>query len=150
MLSMRPTKTETQKDLIMIASPIYPHKSGKEKMAPTFLKYVSQRSLAVVMFVALAVVASVGNKPSHKTALDLTNSFSIRQSRDQESFLSPNPWQLFGNTLRSIRNAFNDPALIECAKDQGVDTADSPMASDSPASSMQSAKDFGNKSALNQ
>jgi hypothetical protein len=148
MLSMRPSKTETQKGLVMIASPIYRQKPSTEKVAPSFLKYISQRSLAVAMFVALALLASVGNKPSEKSNSGLTSKLSVSQQQEQ-TYLSLNPEQLFDNIVRSVKDAFNDPTLIEYAKERGEDTPDSPVASNQSASGKQSAKDFRNKSALN-
>lgn len=132
----------------MIASPLYHQKRSKEKGAPAFLKYVTQRSLAVAMFLSLALLASVGNKPSEKRNLGLSTNLSVSQKGEQ-TYLSLNPKQLFDNIAGSVNEAFNDPALIEYAKEQGGDTPDSPIASDQPASGKESTKDFGNKCALN-
>jgi hypothetical protein len=107
----------------MIASPLYHQKASGEKRPHTLFKYVTQRSLAVVMFVALAVLASIGNKPSDKRNPGLSN--TICQPGDQQSYLALNPRQLFGNIVRSVKDAFNDPALIEYAKEQGIDGCDS-------------------------
>lgn len=105
----------------MIASHLYHQRPTKEKEPPTLHKYVIQRSLAVLMFIALAVVASVRNKPSDKRKSGLITSFSISQSLDQQRYLSLNPRQLFENAVGSIKDAFNDPALIEYANEQGAD-----------------------------
>ncbi len=61
----------------MIASHLYHQKPTKEKEPPTLHKYVTQRSLAVLMFIALAVVASVRNKPPDKRKSGLSTSVSI-------------------------------------------------------------------------
>ena len=107
----------------MIAFPIY-HQKPSGKKAATFLTYVTQRSLAVVMFVALAIVASLGNKPSNNRSPGISNdSF---QPSAQQSYLALNPRQLFDNIVRSVNDAFNDPALIEYGKEQGIDGCDSP------------------------
>ena len=89
------------------------------------LKYVSQRSLTVLTFIALAVVGSVGNKSSDKRKSGLSTSVSISQSRAQQRYLSLNPRQLFENVVGSIKDAFNDPRLIEYAKEQSADVPDS-------------------------
>ena len=106
----------------MIASPLY-RQTASAKKAPSFLKYVTQRSLAVVLFLALAVLASFGNRPSGKTIPGLSKTMS--QSGEQQSYLALNPRQLFENIVRSANDAFNDPALIEYAKEQGIDGCDS-------------------------
>jgi hypothetical protein len=109
----------------MIASHLYHQNPTKHKKSPTLLKYVSQRSLAVLMFIALAVVASVDKKPSDKGTSGLNTSFSISQSLDQKRYLSLNPRQLFENVVGSIKDAFNDPALVQYANEQGADIPDS-------------------------
>ena len=91
--------------LLMITYPFYCQTPSTKK---ALLKHVSQRSLAVVLFIALAVLASVGNKPSERTP-----SPSLNQG------------QFFDNVVRSIKDAFNDPELIEYAKEQGTDGCDS-------------------------
>jgi hypothetical protein len=110
----------------MIASTLYCQLSSKK--ASSLGKYVTQRSLAVLMFVALAVVASVENKPSDKRKSDLSTSVSASQSLEQQRYLSLNPQQLFESVVGSIKDAFNDPALIEYANEQGADIPDSPTA----------------------
>jgi hypothetical protein len=105
----------------MIASPVY--RQLPSKKTTSLGKYVTQQSLAVLMFVALAVVASVGNKPSGNKRSDLNT--NVSESPDQQRQLSLNPRQLFGNVVGSIKDAFNDPALIEYANEQGADIPDS-------------------------
>jgi hypothetical protein len=107
----------------MIASPVY--RQLPSKTATSLGKYVTQQSLAVLMFIALAVVASVENKPSGNKKSDLNTNVSISESADQQRRLSLNPRRLFGNVVGSIKDAFNDPAVIEYANQQGVDIPDS-------------------------
>jgi len=118
-------KTPNTERPSMIASPIYHQKPTKEKGPPMLLNYVSQRSLTVLTFIALAVVASVGNKSSDKRKSGLSTSVSISQSRAQQRYISLNPRQLFENVVGSIKDAFNDPRLIEYANEQGADIPDS-------------------------
>ena len=107
----------------MIAATLY--RQLPSKKASSLGKYITQRSLAGLMFVALAVVASVGNKPSDKRKSDLSTSVSASQSLDQQRYLSLNPQRLFENVVGSIKDAFNDPALIEYGNEQGADIPDS-------------------------
>jgi hypothetical protein len=107
----------------MIAPTLYRQLSSKK--ASSLGKYVTQRSLAVLMFIALAVVASVGNKPSDKRKSDLGTSVSASQSLDQQRYLSLDPRLIFENVVGSIKDAFNDPALLEYANEQGADIPDS-------------------------
>src|SRR4029078_5388218 len=65
-----------------------PSKPTKEKGPPMLLKYVSQRSLTVLTFIALAVVGSVGNKSFDKRKSGLSTSVSISQSRAHQRYLS--------------------------------------------------------------
>ncbi len=104
----------------MITSPIYYRKSFREKAAPTLLKYVSQRSLAVLLFVAFALLASVGNKSSNKRSPGLSSSLAISQARDRQTYLSLNPSPLIDKVVASVKDAFNDPALIEYANEQQI------------------------------
>ena len=110
----------------MIASLVYRQLPSK-KVSPLG-RYVTQRSLAVLMFVALAVVASFGNKQSDKRKSDTSTGVSASQSLDRQQYLSLNPRQLFEDVVGSIKDAFNDPALIEYANEQGADIPDSPTA----------------------
>jgi hypothetical protein len=127
----------------MIASPIYHQKRGQRKAA-TFLTYVTQRSLAIAMFVALAVLASIGNKPSGKTNLGLTS--SVSQPGNQQSYLALNPPQLFDNIVRSVKDAFNDPALVQYANDHAA--MGSPTLTMPTHSGNRGAQNFGNKCAV--
>ena len=134
-------KTNLEKDLIMIASPFYHEKAAREKGPHSLLKYVTQRSLAVVMFLAFTLLASVGNRSSQST----TRSLIGKQSSDQGRYLSLNPRHLFDNIARSVKDAFNDPALVQYANDQAV--MDSPTVTTPTDSGNRNAQNFGNKCA---
>jgi len=108
----------------MIASILYRQTSGAKK-ASTFLKHVSQGSLAVVLFIALAVLASIGNTTSDKGSSAPSYSPSVSQPAEDEPYLSLDLGHLFAKTVWSIKDAVNDPALIEYAKEQGIDMPDS-------------------------
>jgi hypothetical protein len=104
----------------MIASPIYHRNSPREKATPTLVKYVSQRSLAVLLFIALALLASVGNKSSNKRNPGLSSGLAISQSRDEQTYLSLHPPRLVDKVFASVKDAFNDPALMEYANEQQI------------------------------
>lgn len=123
----------------MIASPLYHQRMPEKKGQHSLLKYVTQRSLAVVMFIAFTLLASLGNKSS------ITSSLSDKQASDEGRYLSLNPRHLFDNVARSVKDAFNDPALVQYANEQRVwDWPTLPRPTDPGAGS---AKNFGNKCA---
>jgi hypothetical protein len=149
----------------MIASPIYQRKSFREKAAPTLLKYVSQRSLAVLLFIALAFLASLGKKSSDKRDPGLRRSLAIPKARDQQTYLSITSWRPVDRIVASIEDTFNDPELIEYASEQQIpdslmtgrpeeqSTCSTPNDSDPIAAftfkSSLPATDIGNKNAAN-
>jgi hypothetical protein len=92
-----------------------------EKAAYGLLKHVSQRSLAVVMFIVVTLLASVSRKSSDK----IKPNPSGQHSSSDEQYLSLNPGQLFGNITWAVEKAFNDPALVQYGNEQGVDGLDS-------------------------
>ena len=108
----------------MIASTLYRRTSGAKK-ASTFLKHVSGRSLAVVLFIALAVSASIGNTTSDKGSSASSFNLSVSQPAEDEPYLSLGLGHLFAKSVWSIKDAGNDRALIEYAKAQGIDIPDS-------------------------
>jgi len=108
----------------MIASTLYRQMSGAKK-ASTFLKHVSGGPLAVVLFIALAVLTSIENTTSDKGSSAPSYSLSVSQPAEDEPYLSLDPGHLFAKTVWSIKDAVNDPALIEYAKAQGIDISDS-------------------------
>lgn len=48
----------------MFASPLSNQKSGAIKASPGFLRYLTQQTLALLMFIAFAILASIGGKES--------------------------------------------------------------------------------------
>ena len=121
MSSRRSKRIKTPKDLIMIASPLSHQKASAGNAPHVFLKYVPKRSLAVVMFITFMLLASLGNKSSEK----ITPNQSVKQSSGDGRYLSLNPRHLFENIARSVKDAFNDPALLEYANEQGADIPES-------------------------
>jgi hypothetical protein len=121
--------TMLQKDLIMLASPFNYQTRSTAKVPPGFLKYVSQRSLAVIMFIALAVMASVGNKQSDSKKPGLGDTSSIPIPQGYDAVLLLNPSQLADNIVRFFKDAVNDSSLREYARQQGINVCDSLTAS---------------------
>jgi hypothetical protein len=107
----------------MIASTLYRQTSGAKK-ASTFLKHVNGGPLAVVLFIALAVLPSIGNTTSDKRSSAPSYSLSVSHPAEDEPYLSLDLGHLFSKTVWSIKDAVNDAALIEYAKAQGIDIPD--------------------------
>jgi hypothetical protein len=118
-------KTMLKKDLIMIASSFYHETRPAVKMTPGFLKYVNQRSLAVVMFIALALLASAGNKQSDSQKPSVSDSSSIPSSRNYDAVLMLNPSPLANNIVRHFEDALNELSLSEYTRQQRIDVSDS-------------------------
>lgn len=107
----------------MFASPLYHQKPGTGKAHSTFLKYLSQPTLAFVMFFALAVLSSIGGK----------------ESEPQKSTLSKDAnGALVGRMMHAFRGAFNDPSLLEYANQLSTGTPDFPTTPPLSISSQQS------------
>jgi len=96
----------------MFASPLYHQKPGTGKAQSTFLKYLSQPTLAFVMFIALALLSSIGGKESEtkKSTLATRSALVAR----------------IGRMMNTVQDAFNDPALIEYANQLSTGIPDSP------------------------
>jgi len=108
------------------------------------------RVLATAMFIALAVLASIGGKESQTkqpsfdkgTIGDLTvrhqdqgGCADVTKPGAAEKSSPMISWQSVARTVNNFKEAFNYPSLIEYANQQGIDTADSTTApSKSPSS----------------
>jgi hypothetical protein len=107
-----------------------------------FLKHLNMHTLALLMFVGFAVLNTTrGNDAETKEPASAGNSETqVVDNRHHEraqaatvrfSYTTSGPsilWQLISSIVNDFEHAFNDPALIEYAKEQGVDTSDSPTA----------------------
>jgi hypothetical protein len=110
-----------------------PYEPGVPKRRAALLKYLNQPALAVVMLVTFALLSSVGGKESPKSPSSssetggtlargkdrtpcpgATPSVSLESSR----ILSVN--LLLTQVVERLRKAFNDPALIDYANQQGI------------------------------
>jgi hypothetical protein len=127
----------------MFASPLNHQKLGTSPVPYTLRKYLTMRVLATAMFIALAVLASIGGKESETkqpffgkgTIGDLTIRHQDQggcagvTKPDAPTKSSPTiSWQSVATMVNHFKEAFNDPALIEYANQQGADIPDSPTA----------------------
>jgi hypothetical protein len=125
----------------MFASPFNHHNPGTSPAQYTFRRYLTMRVLATAMFIAFAVLASIGGKESqtkqpsfHKGTIgDLTIRYQDQggcadvAKPDAPKKSSPRiSWQSVATMVNNFKEAFNDPSLIEYANQQGIGIPDSP------------------------
>jgi hypothetical protein len=103
------------------------------------LKHVNMRTLALLMFVGFAVVNTTHGKDAQtkESAVVGNNKIEIvDNSHNQAAHVATEPaghaasegsilWQFVGNIFNAVKNALNDPSLIDCARQQGIETSDS-------------------------
>jgi len=100
------------------------------------------RVLATAMFIAFAVLASIGGKETETNwaalgrntngdrtirHLDKASAQMAEPAQDRPDALLT-PWQAIGGMMSVVKDAFNEPSLIEYAKEQGAGIPDSPTA----------------------
>ncbi|HEU5238859.1 MAG TPA: hypothetical protein VFU37_17130 [Pyrinomonadaceae bacterium] len=108
-------------------------------MSP-LLKHVNMRTLAFLMFVGFALLNTTDGKDAETktsafagtTKIEIVDTGSkevarvatepTRHTMSASSIL----WQLMSSVVNAFKSALNDPSLIEYAKQQGLDTSDSP------------------------
>jgi hypothetical protein len=134
----------------MFASPLNHHNTGTSPVPYTLGRRLTMRVLATAMFIAVAVLASIGGKESQTKqpsfdkgtigdltvrhqdqagCADVTKPGAPKKSSPMIS------WQSVATTVNNFKEAFDDPSLIEYANQQKIDTADSTTApSKSPSS----------------
>jgi hypothetical protein len=102
-----------------------------------FLTYINMRTLALLMFVSFAVLNTThgndGETKQQVTAGNIgTQVISNRQHDLAQAATPPTNcatsalsilWQFLSKSVNGFDQALNDPALIEYAKEQGVDTS---------------------------
>ena len=105
------------------------------------------RTLALLMFVGLAVLNTTHGKDAETKALAGTNRIEIiGSSHNEATHVATEPaghatsegsilWQFMGNIFNAVKNALNDPSLIDYARQQGIETSDSSTTLRSNASS---------------
>jgi hypothetical protein len=137
--SIVPTK-RNRKTYIMFASLFNHHKPGTSPVSYTLRRYLTMRVLATAMFVAFAVLASVGGKESQTkqpsfnkgTIADLTirhqdqgGCADVAKPGARKKSSPMISWQSVATMVNNFKDAFNDPSLIEYANQQGIDIPDS-------------------------
>ena len=101
-----------------------------------FLTYINMRALALLMFVSFAVLNTThgndGETKQQVTGNIETQVISNRQHDPAQPATPPTNcatsalsilWQFLSKSVSGFEQALNDPALIEYAKEQGVDTS---------------------------
>ena len=116
----------------MLASPLYHQKTRVRP--PSFLSSFSQRTLAVVLLIAFAVLGSFAGKESETSGsvFDRNANRNVRPPcqngrsatvtglRAQKSASSLSALAAMDSIGKVVKNAFNDPHLIEYASEQGI------------------------------
>jgi hypothetical protein len=97
------------------------------------------RTLALLMFVGFAVLNTTHGKDAEtkESALAGTNKIEIvDNSHNEAAHVATEPaghttsegsilWQFMSTLFITVKNALNDPSLIDYAKQQGIETSDS-------------------------
>ena len=145
-------KTDNRLSRRVSASGVHDHNQPQWWLAPLlpFLTYINMRTLALLMFVSFAVLNTThgndGETKQQVTGNIETQLISIRQHDLAQAATPPTNcttsepsllWQFLSKIVNGFAQALNDPALIEYAKEQGVDTSGLPAAP-SPAPAHQS------------
>jgi hypothetical protein len=104
-----------------------------------FLKHVNMRTLAFLMFVGFAVLNTTHGKDAEtkQSAVAGTNKVEmVDNSHNEAAHVATEPTghttsegsilrQFMSSIFNTFKSALNDPALIEYAKQQGIETSDS-------------------------
>ena len=120
----------------MFASPLNHQKPGTSPVPYTLRRYLTMRVLATALFIAFAVLASIGGKETQTkqplfdkgTIGDLT----IRHQDQGGCAGAPKKsspiisWQSVATVVNNFKEAFNDPSIIDYANQQATGIPDSP------------------------
>jgi hypothetical protein len=111
------------------ASGVHHHKQPQWWLAPLspFLKHVNMRTLALLMFLGVALLNTTDGKDAQtkEPAAGISNTEVVTDGRHESSPVAPLIlWQLTKRIAQAFTAAVNDPSLIEYAKQQGTDTRD--------------------------
>jgi hypothetical protein len=134
-------------------SPAYRYQRPSSLRASSFLlKFVTQRTLALIMFIGFALLGVVGGKePTDKTPSGKGTIFNQVGSQDHNGCpgttragqsnksLLLTSWGSVVAVAKSFKEAFNDPALVKYANEQATGIPDSPGVSVLTGSTEQSA-----------
>jgi hypothetical protein len=111
------------------ASGVQDHKQVQRWLAPfsPFLKHVNMRTLALLMFLGVALLNTTNGKDAQtkEPAAGISNTEVVVNDHHESSPVAPLIlWQLTKWIAEAFTAAVNDPSLIEYAKQQGTDTLD--------------------------
>jgi hypothetical protein len=111
------------------ASGVHDHKQPQWWLAllSPFLKHVNMRTLALLMFLGVALLNTTDGKDAQtkEPAAGISNTEVVIDGRHESSPVAPLIlWELTKRIAQAFTAAVNDPSLIEYAKQRGTDTRD--------------------------
>ena len=111
------------------ASGVHDHEQPQWWLAPLlpFLKHVNMRTLALLMFLGVALLNTTDGQDAQtkEPAAEKSNTEVITDGHHESWPVAPLIlWQLTKRLAEAFTAAVNDPSLIEYAKQQGTDTLD--------------------------
>jgi len=120
-------KTDNRLSRRIPASGVHNHKQSQWWLAPLspVLKHVNMRTLALLMFLGVALLNTTDGKDAQtkEPATGISNTEVVTNGRHESSPVAPLIlWQLTKRIAQALTAAVNDPSLIEYAKQQGTDT----------------------------
>ena len=122
-------KTDNRLSRRIPASGVHDHKQPQWWLAPLllFLKHVNMRTLALLMFLGVALLNTSDGKDAQtkEPAAGISNTEVVTDGRHESSPVAPLIlWQLTKRIAQAFAAAVNDPSLIEYARQQGSDIPD--------------------------
>ncbi len=122
-------KTDNRLSRRIPASGVHHHKQPQWWLAPLlpFLKHVNMRTLALLMFLGVALLNTTDGKDAQtkEPAAGISNTEVVTDGRHESSPVAPLIlWQLTKRIAQAFTAAVNDPSLIEYARQQGSDIPD--------------------------
>jgi len=151
-------KTDHRLSRRIPASDVHDHKQPQWWLAPLlpFLTYINMRTLALLMFVSFTVLNTThGNDGDTKQQVTGNIETQVIANRQHDFAQAATPptncitaaplilCQFLSKIVNGFGQKLNDPALIEYAKEQGVDTSGLPATlSQVPAHQLQMSSSF--------
>jgi hypothetical protein len=122
-------KTDHRLSRRIPASGVHHHKQPQWWLAPLspFLKHVNMRTLALLMFLGVALLNTTDGKDAQTKdpTAGISNREVVTDGRHESSPVAPLIlWQLTKRIAQAFTAAVNDPSPTEYAKQQGTDTRD--------------------------
>src|ERR1700747_2888967 len=122
-------KTDNRLSRRIPASGVHEQRQPQWWLAPLlpFLTYINMRTLALLMFLGVALLNTTDGKDAQtkEPAAGISKTEVVTNGRHESSPVAPLIlWQLTKRIAQAFTAAVNDPSLIEYAKQQGTDTLD--------------------------